>query len=216
MQNTNFETKMNAFWNKVMQRYDSYLEQFAENERQDYYVFQTEYRENPEVMIVGINPGGNCTRNQKWLCAPKGENGYLDGTHQWFVTLRKFFGYPENSLLKDKLDNCVGSNITFINTGNSGQIPKELKSPDFIRELVREIIKPKYIIALGIDPFYALKNKPEKVRQFGSIALKYSEFNGTPICFIPNPSARNTKYYNGNKCEDWQKALEWFLSQPSQ
>jgi hypothetical protein len=74
--------------------------------------------------------------------------------------------------LKDKLENCVGSNITFINTGNSGQIPKELKSPDFIRELV--IIKPKYIIALGIDPFYALKNKPEKVKQFGSIALKYS------------------------------------------
>jgi hypothetical protein len=55
MQNTNFETKINAFWNKVIQRYDLYLEQFAENERQDYYVFQTEFRENPEVMIVGIN-----------------------------------------------------------------------------------------------------------------------------------------------------------------
>jgi hypothetical protein len=73
--------QINAFWNKVIQRYDLYLEQFAENERQDYYVFQTEFRENPEVMIVGIN----LVQEIKMVVC----SGYIDGTHQWFVTLRR-------------------------------------------------------------------------------------------------------------------------------
>jgi len=201
------------FWNKVQEKYSVFVETGGVAQKKDFYIFQTGYRHNPDLMIVGINPGGNVESDSKWLGPENNENWYVKGTHTWFQTLRNIFGYPENEVLRSYLENCVGSNKIFINTGNQNKIPKEIDSIStaLIRELVSDIIKPKHIIALGVSPFYTLRIGKVEFKQFGKIKLKYAYRKETPICFIPNPSARNGKYLNSETFPEWQKAIEWFM-----
>lgn len=209
-----FEEKIQAFWKKVQAEYADLVKEDGIFAKKNYYVFQTNYSFHPDLMIVGINPGGNY-EGGCWLT--QGDNTYVLGTHSWFEGVRNIFGYPQNATLKPFLENCVGSNSIFINTGNASQIPKNVPAlgPNLIRELVSDIIQPNYILTLGSDIFYGLRNGKESFKEFGQIKLKYSYRNGIPICYIPNPSRRSrNRYFNNGKIEDWQKALEWFFTLP--
>ncbi len=208
-----FEEKINVFWKKVQTEYADLVKEDGIFAKRNYYVFQTKPSFHPDLMIVGINPGGNY-EGGCWLT--QGENTYVLGTHSWFEGVRNIFGYPQNATLKPFLENCVGSNNVFINTGNASQIPKKIPAlgPNLIRELVSDIVQPNYILTLGNDIFYGLRNGKVAFKEFGQIKLKYSYRNGIPICYIPNPSRINAKYFNNGKSEDWQKALEWFFTLP--
>jgi hypothetical protein len=211
-----FEEKIQAFWEKVQAEYADLVKEDGIFPKTNYYVFQTKPSFNPDLMIVGINPGGNGYTGDYWLSPANGENLYVLDAHPWFERLRHIFGYPQNVTLKPFLENCVGSNSVFINTGNASQIPKNIPAlgPNLIRELVSDIIKPNYILTLGNDTFYGLRNGKVAFQEFGQIKLKYSYRNGTPVCYIPNPSRINSRYFNNGKIEDWQKALEWFFTLP--
>jgi uracil-DNA glycosylase len=77
--------------------------------------------------------------------------------------------------------------------------------------LVDEIIQPKVIIALGIDPFYCLKNKKEVeiIVVNDKLTIKKSFRNDIPIYYIPNPSVFNiNKYYKPTNILDLRKILE--------
>ena len=211
-----FEYRINHFWKKVQKQYSELVCMGGIAENRDFYVFQTDYRYNPDLMIVGINPGGDGMSGACWLCPAENANMYLKGNDKWFQMLRNIFGYPENEVLKPFLENCVGSNRIFINTGNQNKIPQTNNNtlgPELIRELVSDIIQPKHIVTLGRDVFYTLKKEKEQCKVFGNINFKYAFRNGIPICFIPNPSSRNFKYFNSEKkLIDWQKSLEWFMT----
>ena len=210
MTNKEFEGLIQAYWEKVQLQYAPYVAEGGILANRDYYVFQTEYKYQPKLMIVGVNPGGNVTGHGGWLT--QGINSYTEGDHPWFQTLRNIFDYPNNKSLATVLESCVGSNKYFVNTGNENDIPKDINamSTCLIRELI-DIVNPKFILTLGKDVFYAIKNGPECIKEFGSTKFIYSNRNGIPVGYIPNPSRINQKYYTPEKMHEWNKALEWFL-----
>lgn len=210
MNTESFEEQIQAYWKKVQELYAPYVAEGGLLENRDYYVFQTEYRYQPELMIVGVNPGGNGTESGNWLS--QGSNSYTMVEHTWFETVRNIFNYPDDQELAVILDSCVGSNKCFVNTGNQEDLPKEINrmSTLLIRELVG-IVKPKHILTLGSDVFCTLKNIRENVIQFGSTQFKYSKFNETPVAYIPNPSRRNQVFFTPEKIKEWNDALRWFL-----
>jgi uracil-DNA glycosylase len=209
-----FEVNLTSFWKKVQTEYSELVKVGGVAENRDFYLFQTGYHHNPDLMIVGINPGGDGLSGKHWLCPENNLNMYITGSHDWFKTVRSIFGYPQNEILKPVLENSMGSNKVFINTGYQNKNPKsELSTfgPDLIRELVK-IVQPEHIIALGVDVFYSLRTGKVDSKKFGKVYLKHGFSNGKPICFIPNPSSRNRKYFNNEELlHNWQEAIEWFI-----
>lgn len=207
------ENKVLDFWNKVNNEYFDLIKVGGIAEKRDFYIFQTSYRHNPDLMIVGINPGGDNLNGECWIFPKNGQNMYLVGEHQWFKTLRNIFGYPENEILKPFFENCVGSNKVFLNTGNIRKIPNSnLLGPNLIRELVSDIIQPKHIVALGKDAFCSLSNRKASIKTFGRVNLLHSYRDSIPICYVCNPSRQNARFFNQKELlDDWQSALEWFL-----
>ena len=53
-----FEQKVADFWRDVQAECDPIQKELG---GLTYYVFQTKYRFNPDLMIVGMNPGGGFT-----------------------------------------------------------------------------------------------------------------------------------------------------------
>ncbi len=212
-----FENKIQVFWEKTQKVYNVFTQKGGVAENTDYYVFQTQYYHNPKLMIIGINPGGNGKSSRRWLFPKNKENMYLSADSEWFKNLQKIFGYPNNEFLKNYLENAVGTNRFFINTGNAKELNKEIKKSTectkLIRDLVNNIIQPEKIIALGTDPFCTFrKAKSVQIKEFGKLKFKYSNLDDIPICFIPNPSKINQSYFNTDeKNKEWQKAIEWFL-----
>lgn len=210
------EEKIMKFWDKVTKEYDILLNSGVIAQNTNYNVFQTPYSYPsiiPDLMIIGINPRGCSESGCKWLTPQDGKNLYISGEDTWFQTLRNIFGFPHNEILKPYLENCVGSNKVFINTSCVKRLPKsKILGPSLIRELVSKIIQPKHIVSLGKDVFSSLKNREVKSKEFGNIKLLYSQRDDIPICYIPNPSRINAKYFNQkDKLDSWQEALEWFL-----
>lgn len=202
------------FWNKVNKEYLELTKPGGIAEKRNYYIFQTAYHYNPDLMIIGINPGGDKSDDKSWICPHDMQNMYVTGEHQWFQTLRSIFGYPKNEVLKPFFENCVGSNKVFINTGSVKKIPNSnLLGPSLIRELVSEIIQPKHIVALGKDVFCSLSNKKASYKTFGQVNLVHSFRDSIPICYVYNPSKLNARFFNKQELlDDWQKAIEWFLT----
>ena len=213
MNNQEFEEKIKAFWKKVQEVYEPFVCKGGLAENHDYYVFQTPVKYAPELMLVGINPGGDGKNNVHWL-DPE-QNLYTTDQQLWFNTVRRIFGYPNNKKLSTVLENCVGTNKCFINTGNEKKLVGELNAPStlLIRELANDIICPKHIIALGNTPYYTLRKRDCETKQFGTIHLHYgyTEKN-IPIARLYNPSRINVnRYYTDKFCQDWQAAIEWFM-----
>ena len=108
-------------------------------------------------------------------------------------------------------ENCVGTNLVFINTRREHDIDKKIlpKAKEFLEELI-QIIQPKHIIALGVKPFDALRGK-SKVELKVEPNFKFSYHKGIPLAYIPNPSPMCRRYYIGDKIRLWQNILVKFL-----
>ena len=108
-------------------------------------------------------------------------------------------------------ENCVGTNLVFINTRREHDIDKKIlpKAQELLEELI-QIIQPKHIIALGVKPFDALRGK-SKVELKVEPNFKFSYHKGIPLAYIPNPSPMCRRYYTGDKFRLWQNILVKFL-----
>lgn len=216
---TTFEKKVEDYWKETQKVYNKFTDAGGIAENSDYYVFQTTVKENPNLMIIGINPGGNGKNGKNVLS--NGSNLYLDPSIEWFKTVQSIFGYPNNSALSMELENCVGTNRIFINTGSADQLHKEITNDkecgDLVKGWVYKIINPKYILAFGRDTFnfLAATKSKQKSKQFGDIKLEYAttRIGDKEVCYIPNPSKLNhTKgYFSEKNLKSWQEALKWFL-----
>jgi hypothetical protein len=210
----NFDARLQEFKEKVMAQYHPFVCKGGIAEDYDYYIFQTVPKFSPELLIVGINPGGDGKNGDFWL-SPEC-NWYTVHPHYWFQTLRNIFGYPDNKTLSSILAECVGTNQIYINTGNQNKIPTGITSVATLltRELIDDIIIPKRIVTLGNQPFCAITNTKCECKQFGSITVRLSHRNEIPVARLYNPSKMNAnKYYTQEKCKYWQEALEWFISE---
>lgn len=186
-----------------------------------YYVFQTPYRFQPELLIVGINPGGDFKDGVPFL--ERENNWYTkDKQHSFSGTLCKVFGYGKNDKLFDMLDNAVGTNMTFFNTGNvnslkNNALSSEMRSRcvEIARNLVDNFIQPKRILCLGVPPFDGMKDKTAPI-EYPIKGIRKSYRGDTPVYYIPNPSKINiNKYYkNESQIAQYQQYFEQeFLNQ---
>ena len=217
MKTTDFKLKLETFGAKVHEVYDPLVGQGGAAENVDYYVFQTTPREEPELLVMGINPGGDGKNGVQSATgsADTDYNAYFDSDHQWFKTLRRIFGTP---MLTQQLRNCVGTNSCFLNTGNVQKLPqsKEFRrnAVQLARELVDYVIRPKRIVALGVDVFNMLQPKDVKVKAFGNVQFRYGHRNDMLVGLVYNPSRRNAnRFFTEKQLGDWQKALEWFMTE---
>ena len=212
----NIENELHKFWEeKVKTFYNWYAMRMADDKDIPllYYVFQTDkYHYNPDLLIVGINPGGNYYGEPQ--LAQK-DNYYLNGSDAWATCLQSVFGYKSNEYYNDFLsniyENCVGTNRVFINTRREHDIDKKIlpKAQELLEELI-QIIQPKHIIVLGMKPFDALRGK-SKVELKVEPNFKFSYHKGIPLAYIPNPSPMCRRYYTGDKIRLWQNILVKFL-----
>lgn len=209
-----FDTQINSYWENVQKIYSPLQEKY---DNRCYYLFQTKsYGFNPDLMIVGLNPGGNYQGAGK---ISQDKNAYVEIDAPWFNTLRRVFDYPNNEFLKTILEYCVGTNRYLLNTGNQGglgNIVKEMVGDksfanvagELLDELV-EIIKPKHIIAVHKDVYNHLA-KCDK-QEFSGTNAGYTR-SGIPVLYVPNFSGRNkSRYYSEDKLKGWTDAIEKFL-----
>jgi hypothetical protein len=184
-----------------------------------YYVFQTLYRFRPDLLLVGINPGGDFNDG----------NAFLDRPTNWYTQCKKnpeeccdfnetvcrIFGYGTNDALFQLLENAVGMNKVYFNTGSEEKLNrialvKQIESlcQGFTRTLIEEYIQPKQIVAMGEHVFNSLKNKPMEFIKHKDVVIKKSHRNDIPVYYIPNPSRLNQNtYYNKNKAEQFTELL---------
>lgn len=221
-----FQKALDDYWKKVQEIYTPYANQDIDKDRNPllYYVFQTDVHYNPDLMIVGINPGASY-HGKPFLCR-KDEHGivqnyYLLGAEEdaWARRLQSVFDYKQdvnnNSYLSSVFENCVGTNKVFINTRiEKGCLSfKDIhpKAKALLEELI-QIVKPKHIVALGRSPFDTLKQCPVKQIKDSGINFKYSKYNGIPLAYIPNPSGLCSRYYNTEeKVNFWKERITEFL-----
>ncbi len=224
-----FKKALDIYWKKVQDIYNPYASQSIEDGKPLlYYVFQTDIRYEPDLMIVGINPGDSCHdypyllrkkdgRVSNYYLSPKNEKGKQGVA--WAQRLQSVFDYkPEktnNSYLSQIFENCVGTNKIFINTRreNGCAAFKNIHSnaKTLLEELI-QIVNPKHIIALGLSPFNTLKQEPVKWPKNPCQNFRCSKHNGIPLAYIPNPSGLCSRYYNTDeKVKCWQETMEKFL-----
>ena len=169
--------------------------------------------EDVETMIIGINPkgcpGGGETvlgsaddylkGNSTW------ENRFLDdGTinpdwRKFLSGAHTFLGY-DHFYYPESIDNdqrTVWTNLTpFVSENGNNDSPKELmiEGVKSILELI-DIIKPKYIVLLGVDAFKQLKNNSDESDSFIEYTHVFSNrkaqigriFNIPTVC-VAHPS----------------------------
>ncbi len=212
-----FKQRLETFGAKVHEIYDPLVGPGGIAENLDYYVFQTAVRPEPELLVMGINPGGDVKKGIRNATGTTDSthNAYFDDReHSWFRTLRRIFGTP---MLTQQLHNCVGTNNYYINTGDVKKLPedKDFKRNAVMlsRELVDDVIRPKRIVALGRNVFCMLNHGPIQIKQFGRVQFKYGHRGDMLVCQIYNPSQRiANRYYTEEWLGDWQNALEWFMT----
>lgn len=224
----NFNSQISEFWNEVQQIYDP----IQKETDLSYYVFQTSYKYNPDLMIIGINPGGEYG-SEKYLVNKIAEQGkfknmYIDWMYgqnpdktvnEWFNTLCSVFDYPNNPELKRVLENTVGTNCCYLNTGSVKGMNERydaktffLESKNLVKKLV-SIIQPKKILTLGEIPFDNVRDKKVELIAVNTLNNIKSSFAGSiPVYNIPNPSRINkNQYYAGQKLIDYQNCLAKLL-----
>lgn len=200
-----FKEDIEEFFQKeVVTGYKKIQEEDSALNGKSYYVFQTgEPSFQPDLMIIGFNPGGN---SAKYRSLTNGnQNRYItDGG--WFATLRSI-------VPQEYLEHCVGTNKYYINTPQDKDI-KNKKLKELGTRLTREligIIQPKHILCLHTDTFNTIKNSSVS-KPYEGINFKVSKMGTIPVAYVPNPSPRNNNFYKEEKLPKYREAIINFMN----
>lgn len=221
---TDFNEKLTEWSNKVV----NYCHEIAINPNYDmdltFYAFQSTPKENPELLILGINPKGEFTyadlySNPIWGLADSKrmtsevfvqENPFFHKHHTWVLwkNLSKSF---LNSSMNTILTDSMYMNFVYFNTPNIDALlrkkhGKEVfnKCRDFSLELITDIVKPKQILCLGTLGCYdklPITNKECLLKQSKRLLLK-GKLSNIPVYGIPHPSGSITSDHNRNRIGD--------------
>lgn len=182
---------------KVLDKYDK----IAEENNMSYYTQSNllEIKKNPQVLILGINPGS------KGGYKKIDENTFLKGNdcftigvnwHFWNGLKKIFEVGGIDNLLKDKND-FVFSNIFHYGTLQAKDLPNEIKKDkDYVSltiNLIR-ILNPQMVVCLGRRDcmFKLIAKKTELIEG----ELSYGMVDDIPIYGIPHTS----KFYTNEEC----------------
>jgi hypothetical protein len=179
-----------------------------------FYAFQSAPKENPDLLILGINPAGEYTysdlyNNPAWgLTIEKQmtadvllkENPFFHNHETWTIwkNLCKSF---TNERMNNILNSSMYMNFVYFNTPNidillSKKHGTEVfnKCRDFSLELITNIIRPKQILCLGTGGCFdklSIIHK-EVLLADGKRLLVKGKLLDIPIYGIPHPSGART------------------------
>ncbi len=204
-----FELKKDKWLKEVAEQ----CHEYAIKTDLDFYAFQTPIFQNPEILIIGINPGNsgkytnylqeNNIDRRKPESLYYSQNLLIEEAKEWSDGMRqvrrKFREIFFTDLLFSKLQNSVMTNMIFFNT----QSTKDLKNLNIeieeycigkTLELI-EILQPKNILIFSSNTSLLKKIGIEDLQQKGDYT-KVGLLNKRNVCAIPHFSARG---YNTEK-----------------
>ncbi|GAP72038.1 hypothetical protein [Candidatus Symbiothrix dinenymphae] len=226
LEGKSFEEKLNSWLTEVCDQ----CHEFAKQIDVDFYVFQTPLpaNYNPDILIIGINPGGFKSYSQ--ALEEKAKDLQRDYKKRTIDSLY----YDVNTLtqtgtgkyaLRDRLKLIFNSkksfsalekatimNMVYFNTRQERDLykfPKEIieycqnKTNEFI-----EILHPQNILFFTSDYRKLSKMNVKGITALG-YGVKTGTLNGKKIIAIPHPSSgRTAKYYSDGKDKEITKILE--------
>lgn len=200
-----FEEDLRNFFESAKEKYKEITDAEPLLQGKRSYIFQTgEPVFQPELMIVGINPGADYPG--EFTLTNEGKNMYVEDDAPWFGTLRSIIPMAY-------LKCCVGTNKYYVNTPKEKDIKnKELKKVGTLltRKLIDEVIKPRHIICLGNDIFNTIKIGDCQI-PFPGLKFKVGDRNSIPVAYIPNPSPFNGSEYRKEQLPVYREAVRNFV-----
>ena len=187
-----------------------YCHPIAETLDRAFYAFQSEPVESPELLLLGLNPGGDFNYgNVMFSEAFLQQNPWYFGGHnydpkaQWNI-LNKLQVTKSVTPELDKLFNdMVYMNLLYFNSIDFSEFISHAKSKNIngqevfdkcsqlTKELIFNIIKPKRIICFSIDNcFNRLNSENATVSEIIPRLLHYTTIQGIKTYGIRHPSAR--------------------------
>ena len=163
-----FKNKLQAWLEDVATTCDKYAREID----RDFYPFQSQVFQNPELLIIGANPGNDgdyksfVERNKRGRlsselsnCGENGENAYIayKDDPEWKINkpILKMFEVPK---MRRILESAVIMNVIYFNTKKVVDLKKFSVGNQIIDyckaktlELIVEIVKPKAVLVLGYN-----------------------------------------------------------------
>ncbi|VVB61529.1 Uncharacterised protein [uncultured archaeon] len=210
---------MNKWAEGIVERvYTRWKDKYAESCKSGFKVFYSPVRQNPQIMIIGYNPGG--LENSFMSYKEKLERGdfsvpikheYLIKDYRLAKKMRNFFDKKEQLL-----EESIKINLIFFRSKNIREWKKIEKSKrieieGFCFDLVKEIImqsKPKMILIEGISTYKKLRKilgfEGSSVVTNGSQRCYVTEWMGIKLFAMPHPTGSRIKQH------DWEEIKELF------
>ena len=198
---------MNTFTPELQQWAAEVIEKIspiAEEINLAYYPLQSEAKMNPELLIIGLNPGSeasykNQQENPNWEFKDgkmtterllKG-NPFIAEKEEWKI----FRGLNRIPFIKQAVDsnNYCFMNYVYFGTSDFNKIKEHSKAIEVCIELTKkfiEIIKPKHIIVLGLEGIESI-SKIEKTLLKGKskrLLVQGGDLFGKQVLAISHPS----------------------------
>ena len=178
-----------------------------------YYPLQTEAKINPELLIIGLNPGSE-GKYEEQMTKDKWEfkdskmtierllkgNPFIDEKDEWKI----FRGLNRIPFIKQAVDsnNYCFMNYVYFGTSDFEKIKKHPEAIQICKELTKkfiEIINPKHIIVLGLEGMESI-SKIEKTLLKGKskrLLVQGGDLFGKQVLAISHPSyAVSAEEYN--------------------
>lgn len=207
----NFNEKLNEWAEKAARQCYEIATSTDPARRVDktFYAFQSPPRENPDLLVLGINPSEDAGCDFSYSACGKGLQTDIEGMKNgnpfwnseatWAIwkNLKKYF---VSDGLKDLLENSVYMNEIYFNTKNLDLLytfPGAVHAIKVCRELTQEvvfdIIRPKKVLCLGVSEcFYGIGegiNYQVMSTNEGNKKLLIKKIcRDIPVYAIPHPS----------------------------
>ena len=207
----------------------------AYNMDMDFYVFQSNVSFQPELMIIGSNPGGNkeySTMNREQGRERRTANNLGISDHNQFLvndgwgSMRSLCELFSGPILRPVFEKAVITNIVYFNTGNFQELRKRMNQGG--REALQFCVKKNMELTIGVSPKHLLlmgipardNLRPYFDKPLQSLLVtpveKYNliqetTLNGIPTYCIHHPS-RNYKFNTGENQNLKRAMFEKILS----
>lgn len=206
--NFSFEEKMQIWAKEAIK----YCHPMAEKLDRAFYAFQSKTIENPELLLLGLNPGGRYNYEHKMT--PENllqQNRYYFGGSDydpgkpWKVLKKLKITKSATREINELFDpsSMVYMNLLYFNSSDLSEFLSHAESQNengqevfdecsqLTKDLIFNIIKPKRIICLGIDSCFDLLNSGnEIVDEIAPNLLHHTTIKGINIYGITHPSYR--------------------------
>lgn len=181
-------------WLKTL--YDNTREIWEKNGKSSsgYAIFYSPVATNPELLIIGYNPGGDESSFVEIPEHPPAEHDYITGNYPMANRMRYIF---QSAGILPLLENSVKTNLYFFRSNNASGI-KDLSEDmkEFCLSQTKQIIDtltPRMILVEGFETFSEVLKllRSEQSREIplnGRVVMLVSDYKGIKLLGIPHPT----------------------------